>query len=105
MGYKIGRNEKENYTLVMADNQRFTQEDCERLWKEEKIYYNQGVFAMMIQERKNNSPLCILGIEDDGNISFSKENTRFDIYWLQDLINVTNGIATAIARKEIDYGN
>lgn len=100
MSYKIMRNEKENYVFVSGDNQTFTQEDCERLWEEEKIYYAKGVFAIMIKERKNSSPLCILGIEDDGNISFSKWNESFDIFWLRDLVNVGAGVLDRMHKGE-----
>ena len=75
-------------TLIIAENQRFTEEDIASL-KQQGIYYDKGVFAVKVEERINNNPLFILGIEDDGNIYFDANGgTHFDCGWAGDLIKV-----------------
>lgn len=75
-------------TWITAENQRFTMEDIASL-KQQGIYYDKGVFAVKVEERINNNPLFILGMEDDGTIYFdANDGTRFDCSWAGDLIRV-----------------
>lgn len=91
MGYKITRDG--GNVFVAADEQCFTEKDCENLWRKERIYYKRGVFAIMVTERKNTHPLCTLGVEDDGCICFTPISTCFDAGWLDDLIKVAYNTA------------
>ena len=100
MGYKIARDEAKEKVWVYGDNQTFTDEDKAKLWKDEKIFYNGGIFAIMVQERKMNDPLCILGHEDDGCIYFDKKDSHFAAYWLNDLINTASGVIVNYMRGE-----
>lgn len=93
--YKIHKDD--SHTWVVADNQCFTLQDIERL-QSENIFYARGVFAIMVKERKQvNSPLFILGHEDDGTIHFDEEGVKFDSFWANDLIKVVN---MAMEQKE-----
>ena len=85
--------EYENGISIYGKNQIFTQEDIQKLRKEGIIYHKGGLFAIKLEERINNNPLCIVGLEDDGCIHFHKNKygweIKFDAYWLQDLMSLT----------------
>lgn len=87
MSYKIYKGEESIH--VFGDNQEFTKEDLESLWEHHNILYMEnGVMAVWVEKRNNNNPLIHLMAEDDGHISWSKEDDRlFDSAWLDNYID------------------
>lgn len=69
------------------------------------ISYNNGLFAILIEERKMNRPLYILGMEDDDRIAFERYDktqweTSFDMGWTGDLVSVINKAHELVWSKE-----
>jgi hypothetical protein len=61
----------------------YTAEGKERLWREEKIIYIDGIYAFKILDRKNENPLIELWLEDDKTLH--KTDQQFDSEWLKEL--------------------
>ena len=96
--YEISKNNTGVY--ITAKDQTWTKKDCEKLRKEENIYYNKGCFAVRVIERSGSGFLLQIGVEDDGFISFNEHSLRFDEYWADDLIDVMK--AALYNRMEIN---
>lgn len=92
---KVWGAEKEPYTsfCVTAQNQTWDKDTIKQLKDEYHIFFNgTGVRPVMLIPYRNNAGCCVvIGYEDDGAISFTRnECGSFDdvmsLYWVDDLI-------------------
>jgi len=75
-----------------------TKEGIERLLKEENIVFNgNGIYALKILPRYGENPLIQMYSEDDE--SLYETNEKFDVYWIDDLIDVLNKTKEEVQRR------
>ena len=87
-----------NRKIIIAKNQRWTDNDCKRLCEEENIIFNKGVIAVEIIPRLHSNPLLRIGIEDDGIISFGADDLTIDASFGKDLIKCTEDAIKTIEK-------
>lgn len=98
--YTICKNDKEIH--VFGDDQSFSKEDIENLWKTHHILYlSGGVMAIWVEERLGMNPLVHLMQEDDGHIFWEKEkDICFDIFWTNNYIETLSELNSRFVKKK-----
>lgn len=103
--YLTIENTPKAFIITKNPDYTWSNADIKMALEDLNIAYGGGLFAILIEERKMNRPLYILGMEDDDRIFFEKYDktqwtTSFDMNWSGDLINVINKAHELVWSKE-----
>lgn len=95
------KNYNHEMMTISAEEQVWTDKDCEDL-KKQNVIYNKGCFALQIvpSSRPEFSPLVRLGVEDDGTIKFTPNSETFSCHWIDDLITVLEKAKEHLAKED-----
>lgn len=90
----VSKEKDDDTWYFSAYDQHWDDATLKELWEKHRIIFmpdrKDAVHPVMVIERKGESPLIAIGVEDDGTLYFDRSNGcfshAFDSYWIDSLV-------------------